>query len=79
MTNKEKDYFNIISSFGVVIGVFASIFMEMFSRYLVKPSQGTSIYWAWFALDVIVFTCILVFGKILSRKLFEKLIEKSSD
>lgn len=73
MTNKEKDYFNAVSSFGILIGVFAAIVMEVFSRFLLKPNQGTFIFWVWFVIAIVVFVCILVFGKIASRKIFEKL------
>lgn len=76
MTNLDKDYFNAVSSFGIMIGVFASIVMEIFSDFLLKPSRGTPLFCAYFAMAVVAFVFVLIIGKMLCRKLFEKLIKK---
>lgn len=76
MTNLDKDYFNAVSSFGIMIGVFASIVMEIFSDFLLKPSRGTPLFWAYFAMAIVAFVFVLLIGKMLCRKLFEKLMKK---
>lgn len=79
MKNKDKDLLRVGVSAGVLTGVLASIIIEIMTRLLIQPNEGTGLGVLWTVIALLLFVAIVTGLEFLIVRILEKLHDKRKD